>query len=170
MRWQGQIEAGAVIGEIAARLICCRSLRIWRALMWKVANRWTGAVEAPVVGENIAWPDRIILSHQRAQLSARNQRFRLDVAGKLYDMVADGGQTTDVSQDHPDITRGIVRCSGEISRRGVARHRRPPLCRGPLEIHAIARARWGAFRFDNAQRPARPTARISRTGPKGEIG
>ena len=56
-----------------------------------------------LLGENIAWPDRIILSHQRAQLSARNQRFRLDVAGKLYDMVADGGQTTDVSQDHPDI-------------------------------------------------------------------
>lgn len=104
MRWTGQIEAGVVVEEIAGAIDLLPTFADLAGVDLASEKPLDGRSLKPLLmGEEVAWPDRIILSHQRAQLSARNQRFRLDVAGKLYDMVADGGQTTDVSQDHPEV-------------------------------------------------------------------
>ena len=104
MRWTGQIEAGVVVEEIAGAIDLLPTFADLAGVDLASEKPLDGRSLKPLLmGEEVAWSDRIILSHQRAQLSARNQRFRLDVAGKLYDMVADGGQTTDVSQDHPEV-------------------------------------------------------------------
>ena len=37
----------------------------------------------------------------------RNQRFRLDAAGQLFDMHADRGQTRDVGKDHSEVLKSM---------------------------------------------------------------
>ena len=104
MRWKGHIQAGTVIEEIAGAIDLLPTLTDLAGIDLQVEKPMDGRSLKPLLlGEDAEWSDRIILSHQRAQLSARNQRFRLDTEGKLYDMVADGGQTTDVSQEHPNV-------------------------------------------------------------------
>jgi len=41
-------------------------------------------------------------------VSARNQRFRLDDSGRLYNIEDDPGQTTDVQTQHPEIHRQLA--------------------------------------------------------------
>ena len=152
MRWKGHIQAGTVIEEIAGAIDLLPTFADLADIDLIGEKPLDGRSLKPLLlGEDVEWPDRVILSHQRAQLSARNQRFRLDIEGKLYDMVADGGQTTDVSQEYPDILREIVRCGSEISRRSLARQRRPSLCHGLLENNPLARPRRGASRHSSAQ-------------------
>ncbi len=49
------------------------------------------------------WPDRMIFSHWNGKVSVRTQQYRLDSAGKLFDMVQDPGQTRDVARAHPEV-------------------------------------------------------------------
>ncbi|HYE19835.1 MAG TPA: arylsulfatase [Tepidisphaeraceae bacterium] len=49
------------------------------------------------------WPDRVIVNHWNGKVSARSQTHRLDATGKLYDMVADPAQTTDVATKEPAV-------------------------------------------------------------------
>lgn len=49
------------------------------------------------------WPDRIVINRWGKQISARNQNFRLDRQGRLYDMHNDMGQTTPVNDKHPEL-------------------------------------------------------------------
>ena len=47
--------------------------------------------------------NRLLYSYWSGQTSVRSQQYRLDSRGKLYDMVADPGQTTDISNRVPDV-------------------------------------------------------------------
>lgn len=49
------------------------------------------------------WPDRMIFSHAGGKVSARTQRYRLDNAGKLFDLEADPGQDRDLAKGQPEI-------------------------------------------------------------------
>ena len=46
---------------------------------------------------------RLLYSYWNGNTSVRSQQYRLDSKGKLYDMVADPGQTADISAQKPDI-------------------------------------------------------------------
>jgi hypothetical protein len=59
-------------------------------------------------GDRPAWKDRQIFSHWNGKVSVRTQQYRLDDVGKLYDMVADPGQTRDVTQKHPDVAAELI--------------------------------------------------------------
>ncbi len=39
----------------------------------------------------------------------RSQQYRLDAAGKLFDITVDPGQTVDVSKEHPDVAARLIR-------------------------------------------------------------
>jgi len=56
-----------------------------------------------VLGRATEWPDRAIFSHWSGKVSLRTQQYRLDNAGKLFDMTADPGQHRDVAAQHPDV-------------------------------------------------------------------
>lgn len=60
-----------------------------------------GPVDAPA--------DRMIFSHWNGRVSVRNQRFRLDQTGNLYDINADPGQRTDVSASHSEAKQTMQR-------------------------------------------------------------
>ncbi|MFM7862782.1 MAG: N-acetylgalactosamine 6-sulfate sulfatase, partial [Planctomycetaceae bacterium] len=56
-----------------------------------------------LLGKTVNWPDRTIFSVWGGRVSARTQQFRLDDAGRLYDMQQDPGQTTPVNAQHSDV-------------------------------------------------------------------
>jgi len=50
-----------------------------------------------------AWPPRQLFSIKNTQVSIRTDRFRLDAAGKLFDIQKDRGQLIDISENHPAL-------------------------------------------------------------------
>ncbi|MEM1304642.1 MAG: sulfatase-like hydrolase/transferase, partial [Planctomycetota bacterium] len=62
---------------------------------------------APDGSASTDWAERTFVNFWR-KLSVRTQRYRLDDAGKLYDMVADPGQRKPVNDAHPDIARRLT--------------------------------------------------------------
>jgi hypothetical protein len=61
------------------------------------------SVKPLLFGQAENWPDRMIFSHQNGRISVRTQQYRLDAAGKLFDIRTDPGQERDISDDKPDI-------------------------------------------------------------------
>lgn len=58
--------------------------------------------------ENPGWNDRFIFSHWRGKVSVRNQKYRLDHEGGLFDLEIDRGQTTDISALFPDVMTELL--------------------------------------------------------------
>jgi hypothetical protein len=54
-----------------------------------------------------------LFQHWAGRVSARDQRFRLDAAGKLFDLAKDPGQKEDVAAAHPEAAK---RLSGAVAR------------------------------------------------------
>jgi arylsulfatase A-like enzyme len=93
---------------------------------------------ASVAGtESPPWPDRALLafSTNGRDVSVRTQRFRLDAAGALFDMVADPGQRQDVSTRHQALVQQLTstrrRVSSEVGFGG-------PRARRPFTVGAAA--------------------------------
>lgn len=61
------------------------------------------SLEPLLMGQRAAIPGRKIYSHWQGKVSVRTQHFRLDHAGKLYDMLLDPGQTHDAANEHPEV-------------------------------------------------------------------
>jgi arylsulfatase A-like enzyme len=110
MRWPNHIPANHRVPQIAGAVDLLPTL----ANMCGIPN---GALPSkPLDGIDVSplltegerpWPDRILFSHWRNRVSVRNQRFRLDNAGKLFDIAADPGQREDVAQQHPAVTKEL---------------------------------------------------------------
>ncbi|HBE67209.1 MAG TPA: hypothetical protein DDW52_03575 [Planctomycetaceae bacterium] len=71
-----------------------------------------------LTGQTAALPERKLFSHWAGRVSVRNQHFRLDHQGKLYDMLADPGQTRDVSLQRPALAQEL-RGAADAFRRDV---------------------------------------------------
>jgi hypothetical protein len=59
----------------------------------------------------VEWADREIVSHWKGKVSVRNERYRLDTAGQLFDMEADPRQDVDVAERYP----GVAKRLGEVA-------------------------------------------------------
>ena len=119
MRWHGHIRAGTVVHEISGAIDLLPTFADKARIELIGEKPLDGRSLKPLLlGEEVQWEDRIIFSHQRGQVSARNQRFRLDVEGKLYDMPTDGGQTSDVTGEHPGVhaslSAAVAEFKGEV--------------------------------------------------------
>ena len=55
------------------------------------------------------WPDRVLVTTWGGRLSLRDQRYRLDPRGELYDLQADPGQTRPVTRDQPEVAARLTR-------------------------------------------------------------
>ena len=75
----------------------------------KTAKKLDGISLKPLLtGHEQGWPERILISHWKGRTSARNQRFRLDNKGKLYDMPEDPGQRVEVGKKHPKVSAKLL--------------------------------------------------------------
>ncbi len=100
MRWPGRIEAGKKIPQIAAAIDLLPTLADLAQVGVAGRKPLDGkSIKPLLLADGRDWPDRMIFSHQRGRVSVRTQRYRLDNAGKLFDMQSDPRQDNDCSKD-----------------------------------------------------------------------
>ncbi len=116
IRWPGKIKPGLRIGQIADAVDLLPTLAECVHIPLISRKTLDGRSLTPLLlGRQSAWSDRFLFHYggrarkgrQGAALSVRNQRFRLDAAGQLFDMNADLGQHHDVAQAHPEVVTSM---------------------------------------------------------------
>ncbi len=113
VRWNGQIPAGRTISEVAGAIDLLPTLADLAGIEVAASKPIDGRTLAPLLlDREIEWQDRLLyslrLSRGRKLVSVRNQRFRLDPAGQLFDIGADPGQREDVSVEFPEAADELV--------------------------------------------------------------
>lgn len=114
IRWPGHIPAGARITPIAGAIDLLPTLTDLAGVPMISEHPIDGRSLKPLLlGQAAEWSDRNLLSYRSPRtrngqmtgpfVSVRNQRFRLDADGRLFDMVADPGQERDVAAMHPRV-------------------------------------------------------------------
>ena len=84
-----------------------------------------------LLGEGGDAPDRVLFHHWAGRTSARDQRYRLDAAGALFDL----GRTPGRRRTSPPITRGLKRLA-----EAVARWKRDVLAELPRPTTGLSRS------------------------------
>jgi arylsulfatase A-like enzyme len=104
IRWPGKIEAGKRIDNISGAIDLLPTLASLARIDALTAYPPDGVSLQPLLmGDGSNWSERVIFSHWNGRISARNQQYRFDHSGRLYDMFADPGQTKDISGEIPEI-------------------------------------------------------------------
>lgn len=102
IRWPGRIASETVIRPIAAAVDILPTLAELSGIAAAEGKPLDGRSLVPLLNNSDAeWSDRVLPAHWNGKVSARNQRYRLDDAGRLYDIEKDPGQKTDVRVGHP---------------------------------------------------------------------
>ena len=107
IRWQGRIEPGLSIREIAGAIDLLPTLAELAGIQVTAAKPLDGRSLVPLLTTAEAeWADRLLFSLRlprgQPSVSVRNQRFRLDPDGQLFDIEADPGQREDVAAKFPE--------------------------------------------------------------------
>tara|TARA_Y100000588_G_scaffold394236_1_gene513657 strand:+ start:893 stop:2644 length:1752 start_codon:yes stop_codon:yes gene_type:complete len=109
VRWPNGIKPGTKVPQIAAAIDLLPTLADLCGIPAKTAKKLDGRSLKPLLtGKSKDWQERILFSHWKGRTSARNQRFRLDNKGKLYDMTADPGQRVEVGKKHPKVNAELL--------------------------------------------------------------
>lgn len=109
VRWPGHIAPSKRITQIAGAIDLLPTLAELVGIPVVSAQPLDGISVAPLLlGAKTELPDRIIFSHWSGRVSARTQQYRLDDAGKLYDLTRDPGQERDISKDQSDVTARLT--------------------------------------------------------------
>jgi arylsulfatase A-like enzyme len=124
IRWPGHIKAGTHIAQIAAAIDLLPTLTDLAQIPVVSTKPLDGLSLKPLLVRGLAGHhrrdgraessepkvpvpvrpalrNRLIFSHWNKQTSVRTNRFRLDHAGKLYDVLDDPGQTKNLNKQHP---------------------------------------------------------------------
>ena len=105
VRWPGKIKPGTRVVPIAGAIDLLPTLTELAGIRPKGEKPLDGiSLAGWLQGRESGIPGRILIQHWARGTSARDQRFRLDAAGQLFDMTADPGQSSDVSARFPDDT------------------------------------------------------------------
>jgi len=105
IQWNGKIEGGKNITQIAGAIDILPTLADLVGIQLNIKKPLDGISLKPLLlGNDIEWNKRLIFNHWRGRTSVRSQRYRLDYENKLFDIINDPGQNTNISQQNPDIT------------------------------------------------------------------
>ena len=119
VRWPGKVKPGTVVSPVAAAVDLYPTLIDLAGIKRVGEKPFDGVSLAPwLLGKDAPAPDRVLFQHWAGKTSARDQRFRLDAAGQLFDMVDDPGQQKNVAADHPAeakrLTDAVARYKREV--------------------------------------------------------
>lgn len=117
VRWPTQIRPGTVITPIAAAVDLYPTLSDLAGVARVGDKPFDGiSLAAWLLGKGAPIPDRVLFQHWAGKVSARDQRFRLDSSGRLFDLAKDPGQQQVVAADHPQITKRLTDAVGRWKR------------------------------------------------------
>jgi hypothetical protein len=104
VRWPGHVRPGTRVKQIAGAIDLLPTLTELAGVQ-RVGDRpLDGRSLAPLLlGRPVEWPDRMLFAKWAGRVSVRTQRYRLDDAGRLYDMTTDPGQKRDVAGEQKEV-------------------------------------------------------------------
>ena len=117
VRWPGRVRPGTVVRPIAAHIDLLPTLVDLCGIDMPETLPFDGVSLRPLLeGREEGWPERALFTHRTAwdgpecpgpaEGAVRTPRHRFVYTSKgceLYDMAADPGQTTDISEDEPGL-------------------------------------------------------------------
>lgn len=109
IRWPARLPAGNTVTQIAGAIDLLPTLTSLVDIP-RIGNKpLDGRDLSPLLlNHNSDWADRMIFSAWAGRISVRTQQHRLDDQGRLFDMVADPGQTTAVNGNQPEIAAKLT--------------------------------------------------------------
>ena len=109
IRWPQQIPAGHHVKVNGAAIDLHPTLAAMAGIKTANVQPFDGIdLSAVICGTEVAEDGRVIVSHWRRNVSAKTGRFRMDTAGKLFDLEADAGQHNNVAAEHPGIVQKLT--------------------------------------------------------------
>ncbi|MEW6306984.1 MAG: arylsulfatase [Verrucomicrobiota bacterium] len=112
VRWPGHIKPGTRVSQIAGAIDLLPTLTDLAGVKPVPSQPHDGVSLKPLLlGAAKNWPDRMIFNHWSGRVSVRTQQYRLADDGKLFDMVADPRQRSDVAAQHPDLTKRLAQAA-----------------------------------------------------------
>jgi arylsulfatase A-like enzyme len=114
IRWPGHIRPGTRITHIAGAIDLLPTLAEMAGIPVVGDKPLDGKSLKPLLlGQAPPWADRMIFSLSGQRVSVRTQRFRLDPAGRLYDLESDPGQQRDLADKEPELARKLRKAAEE---------------------------------------------------------
>jgi arylsulfatase A-like enzyme len=109
VRWPGKLPAGHTVTQIAGAIDLLPTLTAL-ANVSRVGDKPLDGRDFSklILKQPVDWADRMIFSTWAGKISVRTQQHRLDEQGKLFDMVADPGQTTPINTRDPEIAAKLT--------------------------------------------------------------
>ena len=110
MQWKGKLTPGKQISEIASSLDFLPTLIDLAGVKTELFNKLDGKSLKNLLfdGDKSAFNNRKLISHWAGNTSVRSQQYRLDHEDKLYDMLADFGQTTNIATSKPEVLEELM--------------------------------------------------------------
>jgi arylsulfatase A-like enzyme len=109
VRWPAKLPAGHTVTQIAGAIDLLPTLTSLAGVKRVGDHPLDGRDLTPLLTrQQVEWPDRMIFNTWSGNVSVRTQRHRLDNAGRLFDMVADPGQTKPVNDAQPELAAHLV--------------------------------------------------------------
>lgn len=132
IRWPAKIRGGRHVPQIAGAIDLLPTLASLADIPIVGDKPLDGVSLEPLLTSSpdaaIPWPDRMIFSYWAGKVSVRTQRYRLDEAGRLFDMQADPGQERGIAREHPEIAEPLEKAVDAWKREmlpGLTDDRRP---------------------------------------------
>ncbi|HEY7329214.1 MAG TPA: arylsulfatase [Gemmataceae bacterium] len=109
IRWPAKVRPGTVITPIAGAIDLYPTLLELANVARVGAKPLDGISLAPwLLGKDAPIPNRLLFQHWAGRVSTREQRFRLDAAGQLFDLVNDPQQQKNVASEHPNTAKRLA--------------------------------------------------------------
>ena len=109
IRWPDQIPKGSLVNPIASAMDLLPTLADCANIPLITKKPLDGKSLKPLLlDKSLDWQERTLINYWKGTVSARNQRYRLDNFGKLFDMVKDPEQQIDISRTQPKIAKKLL--------------------------------------------------------------
>lgn len=120
VQWRGMLPEGKVVKQIAATPDIFPTLCDLAGIEAKTEKSLDGQSLRPLLLEDQpSWPARTIVNYWGGKISLRTEKHRLDDDNRLYNMINDRGQKTDISTSEKQLTDSLVRLKEDWVKRYV---------------------------------------------------
>ncbi|MRI00148.1 sulfatase-like hydrolase/transferase [Kriegella sp. EG-1] len=110
IQWRDSIIPGTKINTIAGAIDILPTIAKLTGAKLTTNKPLDGIDLSPLIFNcNKKTEDRVIINHWSTKTSVRTQRYRLDHENRLFDMVNDHGQTTDISLSNQQLTDSLIK-------------------------------------------------------------
>ena len=138
IRWPTKLPAGRVVPQITGAIDLLPTLLALAGVERVGDKPLDGRDLSPLMMDKDSdWPERMIFSTWGGRVSVRTQTHRLDDQGRLYDMLADSGQTKAINDGQPDLAARLTEAVAKWRREVIDPNKAPRAVRGGVDPRPI---------------------------------